>query len=148
MTEDRSSHAKAYFKQPKLWTKTHTGEAIVAAAQLDLELQNSILTKMRPLSKKKQKRLRLGFAAKIELAYALGLIDDKFYCELRAIKEIRNAFAHAPKQMTFGSKGGWKILSKAPQGQKDHRPKPILRTSRRMSCAHQRALCRAKTIAL
>lgn len=98
-----------FFREFEWSTKAHAGHALLAAALLDQELEATILTKMRPLSKKKHDRLFLGFgplselAAKIELAYALGLITDQIYTNMRAIKKVRDTFAHAPKTMTFFS---------------------------------------------
>ncbi|MFL6465807.1 MAG: hypothetical protein ACJ73N_15535 [Bryobacteraceae bacterium] len=92
----------------KLSAKGHAGQALLTAAILDQELMAAILKKMRPLSKAKQERLftALGaplaeFANKIEMAYALDQIDDDTRAKLRMIKDIRNKFAHLPKECTF-----------------------------------------------
>ncbi|MBR1196223.1 hypothetical protein JQ634_27790 [Bradyrhizobium sp. AUGA SZCCT0240] len=94
----------------KLSIKGHAGQALLSAAILDQELRTAILKKMRPkLANKKQERLFDGFgplsefAAKIEVAYALGQMDDDTYGKLRIIKEIRDKFAHLPKECTFFS---------------------------------------------
>ena len=93
-----------------LWTKGHAGEALLTAAILDQELRKVILKKMRPrLSNKKQERIFEGFgplsefAAKIEIAYALDQINDDIYDKIRIIKDIRDKFAHLPKECTFWS---------------------------------------------
>lgn len=97
------------FREFEWSTKAHAGHALLAAAFLDQELEAAILTKMRPLSKKKHDRLFVGFgplselAAKIELAYALSLLTDEIYTNMRAIKKVRDTFAHASKTMTFFS---------------------------------------------
>lgn len=99
----------AFFHEFELHAKAHAGNALLAAAILDQELKAAILTKMRPLSQRKDDRLFDGFAplsefaAKIELAYALDLITDEIYTELRAIKSIRDAFAHLSKSANFFS---------------------------------------------
>jgi DNA-binding MltR family transcriptional regulator len=99
-----------FFDMHDLWTKSHAGHALLSAAILDQELRTAILKKMRPgLSAKKQERIFVGFgplsefAAKIELAYALNQINDDIYGKLRIIKEIRDKFAHLPKECTFFS---------------------------------------------
>ena len=43
------------------------------------------------------------FLAKIDVARALDLIDDAIYKDLRALNDIRNAFAHATDQLHFDS---------------------------------------------
>jgi DNA-binding MltR family transcriptional regulator len=102
--------AQTFFDLHKLYTRTHSGEAMFCAAVLDQELRKAILSKMRKLSTKKEERIfdqALGplhqFAAKIDIAYALNLIDEEFYDELRLIKNIRDTFAHKPKELTFFS---------------------------------------------
>ncbi|MCK1567483.1 hypothetical protein IVB08_26590 [Bradyrhizobium sp. 173] len=92
----------------KLLAKGHASEVLLTAAILDQELRGAILQKMRPdLSEKKQERLFEGygplaeFAAKIEVAYALGQINEDIYAKLRIIKDIRNKFAHLPRECTF-----------------------------------------------
>jgi DNA-binding MltR family transcriptional regulator len=104
------SAVEHFFDMHDLWTKSHAGHALLSAAILDQELRTAILKKMRPgLSNKKQERIFEGFgplsefAAKIELAYALDQIDDDIYGKLRIIKEIRDKFAHLPKECTFFS---------------------------------------------
>jgi DNA-binding MltR family transcriptional regulator len=74
---------------------------------LDHELRKALLTKMRSLSLKKEERIFDGFgplgefAAKIELAYALNLLSDPIYGDLRIIKKIRDHFAHSTEETTF-----------------------------------------------
>ncbi|MBB5046919.1 DNA-binding MltR family transcriptional regulator [Rhodopseudomonas rhenobacensis] len=102
--------AKRFFETFELWTKSHAGTAILSASILDRALRGAILAKMKPgLSKEKQERLFGGlkplseFAAKIDVAYALEVIDDDVYVKLMAIKNIRNRMAHEPKEYTFFS---------------------------------------------
>jgi DNA-binding MltR family transcriptional regulator len=97
-----------WFNMHELWTKGHAGQALLTAAILDRELTTLILKKMRPLSKTKHERLfeTIGaplaeFANKIEMAYALAQIDEDTHAKLKIIKDIRNKFAHLPKECTF-----------------------------------------------
>jgi DNA-binding MltR family transcriptional regulator len=89
--------------------KTHAGHAILSVIVIDRELKRAILTKMRPLSKIKEDRLFKGqhplaeFAAKIDVAYALRVIDDDIYGDLRIINDIRNEFAHVLVDAHFRS---------------------------------------------
>jgi DNA-binding MltR family transcriptional regulator len=59
------------------------------------------------LSKEEGDRLFVGsaplssFSAKIQVAYAIGLIGPKATHDLDRIREIRNAFAHAKVSITF-----------------------------------------------
>ncbi|MET3840432.1 MltR family transcriptional regulator [Bradyrhizobium sp. OAE829] len=99
---------KTFVHMHKLSSKGHASEALLTAAILDQELRTAILLKMRPsLSAIKQERLFEGygplaeFGDKIEVAFALGQIDDSTYSKLKIIKDIRNKFAHLPKQCTF-----------------------------------------------
>lgn len=45
-----------------------------------------------------------SFAARINIALLLGLIAKEVHAVLHSIREIRNAFAHEPTRITFGSK--------------------------------------------
>ena len=62
-----------------------------------------------PLSSRLKERLYHGygplnsFSAKIDIAYAFSLIDDEIYNDLRAIKDIRNVFAHSKAVLNFNS---------------------------------------------
>ena len=75
--------------------------AVIASAYVDQELEkvlrgffiaderasNELLGRMRPLA---------DFSARIEAAYALGLISESEYRNLNLIRKIRNEFAHRP----------------------------------------------------
>jgi DNA-binding MltR family transcriptional regulator len=73
---------------------------LVVTARLDTALKVALLSKMRPLSNKAKENLFEGygplasFAAKIDVAYALSVLDDGIYADLKVIKQIRNKFAH------------------------------------------------------
>lgn len=103
----------------KLSAKGHASDVLLTAAILDQELRRAILQKMRPeLSEKKQERLFEGygplaeFGDKIEVAYALGQINDDIYGKLRIIKDIRNKFAHLPRECTFWTGDISKLIAK------------------------------------
>jgi DNA-binding MltR family transcriptional regulator len=44
-----------------------------------------------------------SFAATIDIAYAPSIIDDNFVGDFRALKSIRNSFAHPQGQIHFQS---------------------------------------------
>lgn len=81
--------------------QTHAGLVMAAAAILELQLEHALLAQMRALPKDLRKRLFRGygplstFAAKIDLSFALRIIDNKVLTELNKIKSIRNKFAHS-----------------------------------------------------
>jgi DNA-binding MltR family transcriptional regulator len=89
--------------------QTQAGNALVIASLVEDHLEQLLVSAMRPLSNKKSKRIfesygPLGsFSAKIDIAYAFSLIEPEVYADLRAIKDIRNAFAHAKNFQHFGS---------------------------------------------
>lgn len=83
------------------------GAAIIAAAMIEEILETVILNRLRPLSGTKYKRLFSGtaplstFAAKIDIAFAIGLINDLGYTQLNLIKDVRNRFAHEIAPLDF-----------------------------------------------
>jgi hypothetical protein len=74
---------------------------IMAVSILEDWLEGTLKAKMKPLSSTVENRLFGGqaplrsFAAKIDIAFAFGVIDEKVQNQMRALKDIRNAFAHA-----------------------------------------------------
>lgn len=44
-----------------------------------------------------------SFSPKIYLAYAMNIIDDSVLHDLNIIRRVRNAFAHAPKPISFST---------------------------------------------
>jgi DNA-binding MltR family transcriptional regulator len=90
-----------------LITLTDSHHAIIAAAELDNALQLAILAKMCRLSSDMKERIFDGygplnnFAAKIDIAYALGIIPHEFYESLRKINKIRVKFAHSKTFLNF-----------------------------------------------
>jgi len=74
--------------------------AIVSASILEDWLGQALETQMRDLTSTLRARLFGGygalatFSAKIDVAYAFKLFDEDLYNDFRAIKDIRNKFAH------------------------------------------------------
>ncbi len=93
----------------RLQRRTHAEVGIVGAAIIEEKLVEALLTKMRPLSATMKRRLFDGygplssFSAKIDLSYALQLIDKKTSDDLTIIRKIRNQFAHSMSLVNFGS---------------------------------------------
>lgn len=81
--------------------------AIMAATPLEDGLQDLILVRMVVLSRRDEDALFAGegplsrFASRIKLAFSLGLIGEKTRRDLDRIREIRNAFAHARRHISF-----------------------------------------------
>ena len=78
---------------------------IAATAILEQDIEQVLLTKIRPLNAKVRERLfdrALRFAGKKDLAFALSVIDEEFYDALRVINKVRNAFGHATTMQSFG----------------------------------------------
>ena len=85
-------------------SRADTGRAIQEAARLDHLLLLLLLTKLnRPhISARTVKKLD-GFAKRIRLTRALGLIDPATYSDLKAINDVRAVFAHAERPVRFTS---------------------------------------------
>jgi DNA-binding MltR family transcriptional regulator len=80
---------------------------LLTCAIIEEELERLLLSVMRPMSNSSAKKLFNGplssFGAKAYLAYALKLIEEDTLCDLKAIKDIRNAFAHTSSRLEFNS---------------------------------------------
>jgi len=76
----------------QLVTMVDAHYAIAGTAALDNSLRAALLTKMRPFSRRMRDRLFEGYgplatvAAKIDLAYALEIIPNEIYDQLKKIK--------------------------------------------------------------
>lgn len=83
--------------------------AILGASMVEENLKRAILAKLRPLTNDEKDRLfgpstPLGsLSAKIKIGYALSLYDRATQQDLDTIREIRNAFAHDLKPLTFAT---------------------------------------------
>jgi DNA-binding MltR family transcriptional regulator len=117
----------AIIQQMKLHTDTAT--AVVLASRAEDWLGEAIKTKMRDdLSAKLKERLFQGygplstFSAKIDFAYALSIIEADIYNDFRAIKDIRNKFAHAQNVVHFQSAELAPLIQKLTGWTKDSSP--------------------------
>jgi DNA-binding MltR family transcriptional regulator len=89
----------------------HRATAIVGAAYLEHALELLISTHFVPLEKEDYNRLfdgsqngiLAGLAAKIRMAYAMGLIASGPYVVLALMNDIRNTFAHSLHNVDFHS---------------------------------------------
>jgi Mannitol repressor len=83
------------------------GCAVVASAMVEDVLDGAILYRCVNLSKDERSRLfdasgpLSTFSSKIAIAYAFGIIGPKTRHDLNLLREIRNAFAHAMRTITF-----------------------------------------------
>jgi hypothetical protein len=83
--------------------------AIVAATFVEDALEDTLLSRMARLSKAEHDRLFRGdaplstFAAKIRVCRAFKLLSKTWADEITAIKDIRNAFAHARISINFST---------------------------------------------
>jgi hypothetical protein len=84
-------------------------KAIIASGIVEDWLQTLLLGAGRTLSNTLLTKFFEGyvplsnFSAKIDIAYFFELIDDITFKDLRAIKDMRNCFAHTKKVVTFTS---------------------------------------------
>lgn len=89
--------------------QTETSLALVAGARLEDWLERALKVNMRELSATVTNRIFAGygplstFAAKIDIAFAIRVIDEAVYNDMRAIKDIRNKFAHSKEILHFAS---------------------------------------------
>ena len=89
--------------------QTDRGAALIAAAYLEESLVVAIKSRTNR-HEAIENRLYKGagplasFSAKIDLGLLLGIYEPKVHQFLRTVKDIRNAFAHNPKPMNFGTK--------------------------------------------
>jgi DNA-binding MltR family transcriptional regulator len=103
-------------KTKALLLKRHAGIALVVAATLDRTLEGALRMKMNTLNNELAGRLfgdtrPLGnFSAKIDLAFAIGLVDSDNYKRLTKIRRIRNVFAHADDFVDFHTPAIQKLL--------------------------------------
>jgi DNA-binding MltR family transcriptional regulator len=90
-------------------SQTYHGTVLTMTATLDEGLRQLLLARMRTVSNRLSERLFSGygplasFSAKTDVSYALDLIDDGVYGDLKIIREIRNHFAHSLIKTTFSS---------------------------------------------
>ena len=85
--------------------------AILVVAHFENCLRGAIIEKFVDLSNELRDKIFEGngplstFAAKMDIACALGVYDKKTLTDLRKIKNIRNDFAHSSEPIDFDHKG-------------------------------------------
>ncbi|HEV7281994.1 MAG TPA: DUF4145 domain-containing protein [Pirellulaceae bacterium] len=89
-----------------LESETDRGAALMAAAYLEdqlLRLALDVIVDENSLRKKlgDQNGPLGSFSARIDFAYALGLLPPKMHADLHLIRRIRNEFAHTMAPITF-----------------------------------------------
>lgn len=104
----------------KLGRLTHAGVAMVVAAALDQLLEEALITKLVHANRKTRDKLfgEYGalqtFSAKIDLSFALGVVDRKAYTYLTIIRKVRNCFAHADGFLDFDAPTVRKFFQSTP----------------------------------
>lgn len=100
----------------ELEQQTDRGVAIIGAAYIEERLEETLLAlftdrieTVKYENQKVSKRLFKGtgpltsLSAKIDTAFALGMLGDHSFQDLHLIRDIRNAFAHTSDPLTFCS---------------------------------------------
>lgn len=97
---------------------TQPGSALAGGALLEGLLEEVIKEQLVSLSKTMTERIFEGygplatFAAKIDIAFALGLASDQMRTEMNNIKDIRNKFAHSRSILSFDAPELEKLIIK------------------------------------
>src|SRR5260370_5578917 len=92
-------------------TQTDRGVAIIGSAYVDLVLREAITSRLSRSDASLTKVLfedngpLRPFSSRIHLGYALGIYGAGVYQDLKTIKDIRNAFAHAAEDIHFTTTG-------------------------------------------
>ncbi|HEY8715433.1 MAG TPA: hypothetical protein VIM00_08615, partial [Candidatus Acidoferrum sp.] len=84
---------------------------------LDQDLERALLTKMRPLGSKAREQLfgrTLRLAGKIDLAFALRLVDRNLFNVLKIMNKIRVQFAHTTEIRSFEDPDIAKLIASIP----------------------------------
>lgn len=114
---------------------TDTTIVIMSISSLDDWLTTAIKTRMRSLSNTVHDRIFRGygplssFSARIDIGYALSLYDEEIQRDLRALKDIRNAFAHTSTPYFFKSKKVEKNFQKLTGWEKETHPHQLFRNA-------------------
>ncbi|MYG52497.1 MAG: hypothetical protein F4204_09145 [Rhodospirillaceae bacterium] len=109
MTDDdlRRTIEDAWSYHQSLIDESDRGAAILAASNFEERLRERITSRFVDLNRKMEKRIFEGygplstFAAKIDIAYALQLYDERTRGGLHTIRKIRNIFAHSSAPLEF-----------------------------------------------
>ncbi|WP_375780840.1 hypothetical protein ACE103_20075 [Bradyrhizobium sp. ma5] len=100
--------------------------ALMMAGGLEANLEDMLTAVCRPLSNTMRAKIFDGygplsqFSAKIDIAYIFELIDKTTYDDLRAIKDIRNKFAHTTSYVLFSNEHIDRECQKLSGWKKDH----------------------------
>jgi DNA-binding MltR family transcriptional regulator len=101
-----SDQVKAFLGELK--TQSDRGVAIVAAAMLEELLELIILARLIEIPSKRKEALfdRMNaplssLSAKIEMAFALGIINETARRAMHLVRDVRNKFAHRLEPLTF-----------------------------------------------
>lgn len=103
-TDRRHAEIMADLTRP---TNADRSVAILGAAYVDLVLRDAIIARLEQRDRNLMQQLfedrgpLQPFGSRIQIAYALGIYRRRVYDDLRTIKEIRNAFAHAAEDVGF-----------------------------------------------
>lgn len=93
----------------RVLSRTHAGVALAGAAIIEQGLERALRSRMRKLSHAERGRLFEGygplstFSAKIDVVFALALIDREIYDRLNVVRKVRNKFAHSVNTLSFAS---------------------------------------------
>jgi hypothetical protein len=85
----------------------HASIVMMLTSTIEYDLERCLLLAFRPLNKELKNRLfgaygPVGtFAAKIDIAYALGITTEAIHIELNKMRRIRNAFAHSKRGLSL-----------------------------------------------
>ncbi len=105
-----SPEASKVFREWHNQKGSHRAQAITVCSLLEQDLEEAIGTHF---TVDETQRIEffggaegegVTFATKINLAYALGVIEESIRAELHIIRRIRNAFAHTRDNVTFSTK--------------------------------------------
>ena len=86
---------------------THAAYALTAASLVDRLLGERIQAKLRPMSSEMTRRLFEGYgpissiASRIDMAFAMSIIDEDMHRKARLVNTVRVAFAHSMAIRTF-----------------------------------------------
>jgi len=90
---------------------THASTCLTAATMVDEQIAEALRLKMVNLNADLRKKLfkpygpLSTFSARIDIAYALGMLSKDIAKEAHTIRGIRNDFAHATKRVNIDSPG-------------------------------------------
>lgn len=121
--DDQAEAQRLFFDEIiRMNDRGHSTTALIAAAAIDNFLEKAIKARMPNLDKDLSAKLFSGygpfatFSAKIDTAYAMGIVDKSVFSDIHIIKAIRNAFAHprGAQIVTFSDPVFDKLFAKWP----------------------------------